>query len=302
MFFSCHSVYIEKQSLNKNKKETQIFSSQYSLRMLSRKNYKKRTFYTSSCTREKASLTVEAAMVFPIFIFSVLFVIYGMKMIELQSKIQYALDVTALQMGSYALCAKTGSDDVISELATDIVYTKTGAKVMFLDRLNKCNGEFELINGAKNGFSLSKSQILNDDSEIYLVATYRIKLPEILGIKIHIPCVQNAYTRGFTGKTLKASKEDIIVYITTGQTVYHTNRQCTHLVLSIKKVENANVNKKKYSRCSICKNEKERSYVYITSEGTKYHKTLSCSSLKRTVQRITLSEANGRRVCKRCAG
>ena len=298
MFFSCGGIYIEKQSL---KKKNQIISNQYSLRMQIPKSYKKRAFYTSSYTQRRASLTIEAAMVLPIFIFAVLFIIYGMKMIELQTKIQYALDVTAMEMGSYAPSAEKGSEHVTAQYISAIAYSKTGAKVMFLNTLNKCNGDLELIKNKSNGFSFSQSNILKNDSEIELVVKYSINFPKLLGINLSVPCVQNAFTRGFTGKKLKASRSDTMVYITTGQTVYHTNPQCTHLKLSIKKIKDTEVNKKKYSMCSLCKKEKELGFVYITSQGERYHKTLSCKSLKRTIYRITLAEVGNRRVCKRCA-
>lgn len=275
---------------------------QYSLRMQIDKRNEKRAFYTLSAMKGKASLTVEAAMVVPLFIFAIIYVIYGMNVIQLQSKIQCALDTTALEMAGYAPSAQIEGDNIVGEFISEIIYTNLGGKVLFLNNLKKCGGEMELVYRGENGFSFSKSRILRENSEIYLEVSYQISLPDLLGIKIKFPCVQNAYIRGFTGISLKDSRNQIIVYITTGQTVYHKSRECSHLNLSIQKVKKTEVNKKKYSMCSLCKNRQETENVYITEDGSKYHKSLSCKSLKRTIQRVALAEVSDRRGCMRCTG
>lgn len=297
MFFSLHSLHIEKQSFKIN---IQISSSQYSLRMPCYGNHRKRTFYTPTGTRKKASLTVEAAMVFPIFLFAMFLLIYGIKIVELQSKIQYALDETATEMAGYAAIHDSKDKGKAEKYITSITYSKTGASVIFSKYLKKSGADTDMVIKKKSGFSFQGSKILENDSELYLVVKYQISLPQVLGINIKIPCVQNAYTRGFTGRTLKEGREETIVYITTGQEVYHTNRQCTHLVLSIQQVAASKVNKKKYSLCGVCKSKEQEDFVYITSEGTKYHKTLSCKSLKRVIERVGISKVSGRRICKRC--
>lgn len=298
MFFSFHSLHVEKQSFKIN---VQINSSQYSLRMPCYGNRRKRTFYTPTGTGKKASLTVEAAMVFPIFLFAMFLLIYSIKIVELQSKIQYALNETATEMAGYAVVHNSKDKEETGKYITSITYSKAGASVIFSGYLNESGADTDMVIKKKSGFSFQGSKILEDDSELYLVVNYQIQLPRVLGINIEIPCVQNAYTRGFTGRTLKEGREETIVYITTGQEVYHTNRQCTHLVLSIQQIAVSKVNKKKYSLCGVCKNKKQEDFVYITSEGTKYHKTLSCKSLKRVIERIAISKVSGRRLCKRCS-
>ncbi|TCT11648.1 TadE-like protein [Natranaerovirga pectinivora] len=50
----------------------------------------------------KGSLTVEAALVLPIFIFAILFISYFIKVIYIQENIQHALDQTATHLATYA--------------------------------------------------------------------------------------------------------------------------------------------------------------------------------------------------------
>lgn len=287
MFFSynglLHRFRIKKQN-NKNKYKN--FRCSVSLR---RKRGKKRTFYTSSGSYKKASLTVEAAMVFSVFILALWLILYGFKITELQAKIQYALNVTAEEMAAY-------SD----------IKSNAGATALFLVNLKSCGGDASMVSGTWAGLNLGKSQIQKKDSMIYLKVNYKIKIPQLLGIKLTVPCIQNVCTRAFQGISLEEKDKGKVVYITTGQTVYHTNRNCSYLNLSIQKIseeyfeKNSSI-RKKYTACSACKEKQRYGYVYITEDGTKYHNNLSCKNLKRTIERVLLEEVSGRRVCSRCS-
>lgn len=288
MFFSynrlLHIYRIKKQN---NKNNHYNFRCSISLRRIWGK---KRTFYTSSGGYQRGSLTVEAATAFPIFIFAFWIMLYGFKITELQAKVQYALNVTAEDMAAYP--------DVKSS---------TAASAFFLTGLKSCNADVSFVSGTWAGFNLGKSNIQKKDSMIYLEVNYKIKLPQLLGIKFTIPCIQSVCTRAFIGRSLKEKDAGKIVYITTGQTVYHTNRQCSYLNLSIQKITEADFTKqgsrylKQYTACSSCKNKEGYGYIYITENGAKYHNTLVCKNLKRTIERIMLEEVNGRRLCSRCS-
>ena len=69
MFFSygrvIKAIRIKKHKTKNKKKTNQIIKGSISLRV---SNHKKRTFYTSSYIKQKASLTVEAAMTVPLFL------------------------------------------------------------------------------------------------------------------------------------------------------------------------------------------------------------------------------------------
>ena len=289
MFFSYNRL-LHVYRIKKQNKENNYYNFRCSI-SLRRIKGKKRTFYTSSggYTYKRASLTVEAAMVFPIFIFAFWIVLYGFKITELQAKVQYALNVVAEEMAAY-------SD----------VKSKTAASALFISGLKSCDADVSFVSGTWTGFSLGKSNIQKKDSMVYLEVAYRIKLPQLLRIKFTVPCTQSVWTRAFHGRSLKEKSAGKIVYITTGQTVYHTNRQCSYLNLSIQKITEADFSKqrhrylKQYKACSTCKNIEGYGYIYITESGTKYHYTLACKNLKRTIQRVMLEEVNDRRLCSRC--
>lgn len=288
MFFSYNRLLYKYRIKKQNKKNNNYnFRCSISLRRI---RGKKRAFYTSSGSCKSASLTVEAAMAFPIFIFAFWIMLYGFKITELQAKVQYALNVTAEDMAAYS--------DVKSSAA---------ASAFFLTGLKSCNADVSFVSGTWAGFNLGKSNIQKKDSMIYLEANYKIKLPQLLGIKFSVPCIQSVCTRAFNGRSLKDKAAGKIVYITTGQTVYHTDRQCSYLNLSIQKIMETDFKKqgssylKRYTACSSCKNKEGYGYIYITEDGTKYHNTLACKNLKRTIERAMLEEVNGRRLCSRCS-
>ena len=52
-------------------------------------------------TRSEGSLTAEAALVLPVFLFSVLSIVYLFQLMSLQMKVQAALNQTAEQIASY---------------------------------------------------------------------------------------------------------------------------------------------------------------------------------------------------------
>lgn len=302
--------YSNSNQINNKIKKYQIFICQYSLRMqykYTQQKRKKRTFYAVS--GGNGSLTVEAAIVFPIFILAFYLLIYGVKMVELQSKIQYALEATAMELADYAVTKGADADSQVLELAGNLIYSKAGAQILFETNLKKCNADQQMLWGTVSSFSFLDSKILNGNQEIYLVVRYKLKVPgfSLFFPDKSIPCVQNTCVRAFVGASVRQWSENQIVYITTGDQVYHTNRECTHLVLSIEKVSVEDFVKKqqyykRYSSCALCKRKMEGDYYYITEDGRRYHKSILCKALKRTVERIPLWQAEGRRLCSRCSG
>lgn len=56
-----------------------------------------------------------------------------------------------------------------------------------------------------------------------------------------------------------------------------------------------------YSPCEICsRNQNAAGSVYVTKQGNRYHNLSSCSGLKRTVRMVKESDASDMPVCSRC--
>jgi len=101
------------------------------------------------------------------------------------------------------------------------------------------------------------------------------------------------------------SKEEEYVYITEYGNVYHRNRGCNHLNITVNVVACEEINskrnnsKEKYKPCELC-GGKGTGLLFITPEGNKYHCSADCSGLKRTVKTVRLSEVGGRGPCSEC--
>ena len=148
-----------------------------------------------------------------------------------------------------------------------------------------------------------------EDEMIKLIRPARVKpaVPILAypGTTIVSCCYMRAWTGYDVERNAGGSESEEYVYITETGTVYHRERNCTHLTLSIElagkdEVEQLrNESGAKYYPCEKCGGDGS-GLVYLTREGNRYHNTIECSGLKRTVRCIPLSEAGGRPPCSRC--
>lgn len=232
---------------------------------------------------KRGSLTVEAAMVVPIFLFFCYLMVQVITVTNVQQQVQYSLEVTADTMAGMG-----------------IKPTVAQGHTIFLQNMSKRNVNMNIIQNKFLGFSFANTRI-NENSCMDLQVSYKIIFTNILGKKISIPCRQKVYRKCFTGKTVKDAEDSEYVYITTGDTVYHTNRYCTHLALSISQVSIESIKtQKRYTPCIRCKKMENPGWYYVTKEGDKYHNSLLCSGLKRSIERVKKDEVPNRRMCSRC--
>ncbi len=173
------------------------------------------------------------------------------------------------------------------------------------------------IQGGYSGIHTYLSSFMEEGDTIDIILVYKVKLP-LLFIEVDgMPMVQRVRLRGWSGTkaALKGDGEENtddseIVYITEHGSVYHLNKECSHLKLSIKEVRIGDIKELrnntggKYKECEICDEyeiESENHQRYITDYGDHYHKSLGCSGLKRTIKAIPKSEVGDRSPCKRCS-
>lgn len=268
-----------------------------------------------------ASLTIEAAMVFPIFLFMIMFVISIIIFIGIQMKVQLAMYNTAMLMSKYEYAyeiAMMETDVNLKELEEASVVTQiigqgmeiATVKGIFTAQLSYNNIEKSCIKGGIWGFHFYKSDILNDDNVIDFVVNYELKSPfDIFGIGT-IPVEQRARVRCFSGDESYLNDKDDekeYVYVTPTGRVYHTHKDCSYIKLSIKKTDYSlvgnlrNESGAKYYRCESCIKKLEPNEVlYITDYGTRYHKNKNCSKIKRGYTKMPLSEVHDRKKCSKC--
>lgn len=249
---------------------------------------------TSLCIRKKASYTLEAAIVIPFVAAFFVAVLFFFRVLQIETQVQEALDYASRKSACEACI--TDSESVL--LAS--------AKAYFLKDIKGYELPAQYVKGGTVGISLLHSDL--SDDYVDLRADYHIRLPisffAVKGIKIS----QSSKSRKWTGDTGNGQGEEY-VYVTETGTVYHRDRMCSYLDLSIQTVNSSGVGGMrnegghKYYPCAECAaKNKVGSTVYITDYGTCYHTSLSCGGLKRTIYLIPLSEVGGRGPCSKCGG
>lgn len=299
----------------------------------------------------EASLTVEAALVVPMFFFAImalcsLFVymkVYsciGSGMAEAARKIspygdavQYVTerlsktkDITG--SGIYDMLAGDSQETVdpdgkeaLQELLQIGGKTLSGAAFAraFLEpELRKYPLIDSSVRGGISGISFKGSSLLTEDECLIFSVCYELKPPvglfNLKGIEVR----QTLKYRYFTGHrvaSLLVSKpsgeeetpqKEETVYITETGKVYHVSLTCPNLKVVIREVTYGKVGAErneaggKYYPCEKCAKGNKPENLYITADGDRYHYDLKCSGLKRSIKEVRLSEAEGRRKCKRC--
>lgn len=251
--------------------------------------YVKRLIYRDGIP-SAASLTVEAAFVLPIFMFAMLLIAYIGLLVKTQDEVRHAM-VRTVEEAS----AEVGAG--VSAQAKSMVYYR-GKLLAYL-------GDTSLTT------SLVGSSFLEENDEIDLVVSYRTSLPlNIFGIWSP-QFRERVHTRAFVGVDTRenAEEEDVVVYITENGRVYHRNKNCTYLKLSVSKVKYGDVDGMrnssggKYHPCHKCARghtPHADADVYITNYGDRFHTNRACSEIKRTIKEIMLSEVGSRAPCSKC--
>lgn len=260
--------------------------------------------------RLSGSIMAEAAIALPVFLTACISLLFMIEVIRMQNTIQGALLRTGKSV-SEVLCLFEMDGEDSAEITFPVGikgFSVLAMQEMVLDKVTSEKLDNACIRGGSRGLSFLYSNVVDDWIDI--IVQYKVKIPFSLIPLPEFQIVQRCRIRGWTGAEGLAGLDEgeIMVYMTPNGSVYHTNRNCTYLKLSIKSVlymqvsSLRNSNGAKYYPCKRCMKKMNVQTVYITEDGTSYHSTLSCSELKRTVIAVPLSEVKDVRCCSRCGG
>lgn len=246
--------------------------------------------------RKKAgSLTIEASLVMPLFMFMMICVISLSSLLLFQLRLKESLheEVKVIAMKS------------ISEGYPDENEVKKVIEASVGDYILR----IAPIENGSDGLEIKES--VTKDEVISISASYKAKLYydlfHLFDKQFTQRCVQHnweGYIRGYYEETGK--KEEEYVYVTDDSEVYHLNKDCSHIKLNIMTITAEELNNVrnsdggKYKNCEHCHSKKTDNMLYITSDGNKFHNSLSCSGLKRTIIAVPMSEVKNKRPCSRC--
>lgn len=281
---------ITKQICNVNKMNRKEGESDYTIKNLSCTK-KKASVPASYQKTLQASVTVEAVVCIPLFLYAAVCLIWLIELRAIQLSVRSALGEAAREMtvelSEVPILIPARLEEKISELLGE-------------ERI-----EQSLIT---DGIHCEKSYIWGNTGIIELTAEYEVRLPFPQFAIPNLPYQEKMRVKAWNGY-IKGGKTDFaigtIVYITETGVVYHKDYRCNYLDLSVRNVNRAdlenlrNKDGSKYYPCEFC-SERTGETVYITDYGNRYHSTTTCSGMKRKIYAVPLSEVKGKGACSKC--
>lgn len=254
----------------------------------------------------KASMTVETALVLPLFCFFMIHMGSAIEMMRLHGNLEVALWDAGRQVAIYGgvpETGKNGEDDNEDRLGT-VAISYTYVKNQIRNQLGAEYLEQSPMEHGADGLQFLESRTENDICEI--IVTYEIcPMTEVLGFR-KFRMANRYYGHLWNGYRIPGTEDgEEYVYITEDSEVYHVSRECTHLRLTVRRVEATEL-PGGYQPCEKCMGQKKEDSVpeedgyYICDEGKCYHRRWDCPGLKRTVYCIPRKDADRYRECSRC--
>jgi len=264
-----------------------------------------------------ASMTVEAALVLPLFLLFFLNLGSAIEIMRFHSKIENALWAVGRQTAVYGSLLKesdsligSGKDADYGNIARKIgsmALSYTYVKTRMEDYLGKEYLKSAPIDQDTGGLHYPVSDIITDNDRLEMVVSYRIspiwKLKGFQGFLME----NRYYGRLWTGYELRdEEKLGEIFYLTENAQVFHRDRECSHLRLHVESVARAmladavNDFNRHYRACEFCCRGEIPDKLWVARDGECYHYVRDCQGLKRTVREVDWEEASRYRPCSRC--
>lgn len=280
-----------------------------------------------------AGMTVEASIVLPLFLFFFLNLASSIEMIRLHGNLQLALWKTGneLTVYGYALDSGVQPDEAQADggqqgsqsgggqaqggqgerwwrRLSGAVFSSVFVKAQLVYLLGEDYLDASPLKSGTDSLMLWESDIFGTEDTIDLIVTYSvapwIKTAGFLSFRManrYYGHIWNGYA--VSGKAQTGE----VVYVAENGQVYHPDRNCTHLRLSVRSIGAGELSAarnnygRRYGACERCVRGRGAEIIYITGEGDKYHYSRDCPGLKRTVSPMQKSEAQKRyRPCSRC--
>lgn len=263
-------------------------------------------------------MTVEAAIVLPLFLFFFLNLSCAIEMIRLHCNLEAALCNTGNKMSVYGgLLVAEGTktedgDDIILQEAGDMLFSYIYVKNSVIDYAGKEYLDSSPLLHGSDGLQFIESNIFTSQDTFNITMTYTVA-PWIKYIGVSpFRMVNRYYGHIWNGYDLSDSAKDDkktqVVYVAENADVYHEDSNCTHLRLTIRTISplqigsETNVYGKRYTLCEKCGKGIMPDKLYVGKEGERYHYRVDCPGLKRTVYSMNRAEAEQKyRPCSRCS-
>lgn len=247
----------------------------------------------------RASLTIEASLVLPIFLFYMMTLLYSLEIVRFQSDVREALHQEATRESFAAYGVRYGNAHEENEAEQRMRAYLEKQLLPYL--CAEGNGEGLSFDVKKNAFGTDNRQL----SVSYTVKPFLFLLP--IG---DLAVTDSVLIHDWTGYQKDAvwSGEDRLeayVYITPTGKKYHLLESCTYLKVRLRAVDSGEIDRLRnadgeiYHPCEVC-GTKVNNIVYLTEWGNRYHGRNDCRAIQKTVYMVPLSQVGERTVCKKC--
>lgn len=239
----------------------------------------------------RGSVTLEAMLVMPLFIFGMLAI--------------------------YDIGQATMAEATLYEAAAEV--TEYMAEYRYISELDYAL-PYLIFEEYIDDIALVDKYIENGTAGVDFIGTYFSESENLVVLKLNytkeislpfFPTLTKEKTfiikqRAYVGNTVETVEKDgekntSIVYVAENESVYHVNSECTHLKLTISSESISSAENMGYTACELC-GINCVGEVYITDTGGRYHSSASCSGLKRSIYQIEIDDADGLEPCSRCGG
>jgi len=251
-------------------------------------------------------MTVEAAIVMPLFLFFLFNMGYVMEFIRFHGNVEMALWDAGERMTVYGCLQEDPGENILSDVVSDVWMRSQLIESLGKEYLDNS----PLTNGTKSLLVVSDLSHDHKDCVEFKVVSTVGPLGELAGFGNLI--IEHRYYghlwNGYDVSEADGQHGEDIVYVTENGVVYHENLNCSYLRLAVKEVSlqeaylSRNAEGDHYKVCLICGGEDMGSNVYITEDGTAIHFNRACPGLKRTVHSIPRNQAFDYTPCHRCVG
>lgn len=266
----------------------------------------RRNIAEKSKNKFKGSVTVEASLALFLFLMFFVCIIYFYMILDMEIKVQSALEQTADAQAAYAAVTDYHDEDgslFYIQCGLDYVYARNNV----IRLLGKEYLESSWIKGGENGLHFENSNFLKDGLTIDLVVRYGIEVPFFLVPEITV--VQRTRRRIWTGEDnsgLKKGKSAAgNVYVTPEGRAYHLYADCSYIDVKLKAVSSDSLSGIRnrdgsiYYACESCHPEKS-GVVYVTEYGNRYHGSTICNAIEKDVKQVGEDETGDRYLCSKC--
>lgn len=295
--------YQNKLLYKKNRSYPSLHGTSYRL-LISK--HGKRVCRTIPFCNSKGSATVEAALVVPIFLFAA-FAVYTLMNILIAKDIVYeGLQETAQYLAEYQYIESVLSDEEAEGASINFGGTNAvTAKIKLKEYIDDDELIEKYVSGGISGLNFTAARYEDGDGYIFLELTYNIAVDIPIVGSVSLKESEQIKQKAYVGLQYEDLSDDgdVYVYVTENGTVYHKDRSCYHIKLTITQIDENTLNSmySGYDACEICAAGKTMTgSIYITKTGDKYHYSIGCSGLKRTVKRVKLKDVSNLSPCSAC--